>query len=136
MKPLLHQKLYYLLFALFMTGIAWWLMGRETTEPLAAFKDEASARTYLRSEVAAGNMTQIEAQVRMAEVITSIQKRERKDGWRKAYADKVGKIMEEKGVSEEVAKALLKDSFKEKMGAGKPKSISGKDQGDGAAKTK
>ena len=43
MKPLLHQKLYYLLFALFMTGIAWWLMGRETTEPLAAFKDEASA---------------------------------------------------------------------------------------------
>jgi len=136
MKPVSDKKLPYLLLAALVIGIVWWMLGRETAEPIPAFKDETAARTYLKSEVAAGNMTQIEAQVRLAEAISSIEKRNRKKGWQQAYAGKVKEIMEEKGISEEEAKGLLKERLKNKKGTGKAKPDAGKNKASDSPITK
>jgi len=106
-----------LLVGLLAIGVAWWWTGRETADPIPAFKDERAARTYLKSQEAAGKMTQVEAQLRLAEAISSIQKRQRKDSWRKAYTEKIRQIMDEQGISEEEAQAILKDKLKNKKGA-------------------
>ena len=126
MKPFANTKLPYLLGGLLALGVAWWLMGRETTEPIPAFKNEAEARTYLKSQVAAGHMTQVEAQLRLAESISSIKKRDRKTDWHKAFADKMKEVMEEKDVSEEEAKKILEDLKKGGKSSKKLKAGSGK----------
>lgn len=136
MKPLESKKLPYLVAALLALGAAWWMVGRETTEPIPAFKDEATARNYLKSEVAAGNMTQVEAQLRLAEAKSSIQKRERKTGWRKAYAAKIKEIMEEMDVSEEEAKKMLEDLKKGGKGSKRSKAGSGKKENGTVSKGK
>ena len=125
MKPFANTKLPYLLGGLLALGVAWWLMGRETTEPIPAFKNEAEARTYLKSQVAAGHMTQVEAQLRLAESISSIKKRDRKTDWHKAFADKMKEVMEEKDVSEEEAKKILEDLKKGGKSSKKLKAGSG-----------
>lgn len=136
MKPLANTKLPYLLVGLLALGVAWWLMGRETTEPIPTFNDEAEARTYLKSQVVAGHMTQVEAQLRLAESISSIKKRDRKADWQKAFAEKVKETMNERNVSEEEAKEMLMEDLKNQKGKGKAKSGFEKNKVDGNPKTK
>ena len=121
---------------LFALGIAWCVMGRETTEPVPTFEDETAARDYLKSQVADGSMTKVEAQLRLAEAISSIQKRERKAGRRKAYTAKIKEIMEEMDVSEEEAKKMLEDLKKGGKGSKRSKAGFGKKENGTVSKGK
>lgn len=136
MKPLANTKLPYLLVGLLALGVAWWLIGRETTEPIPAFKDEAEARTYLGSQVADGHMTQVEAQLRLAESISTIKKRDRKADWQKAFAEKMKETMNERNVSEEEAKEMMTEDLKNRKGKSKAKSGAEKKKVDGNPETK
>lgn len=130
------KKCPYLMVALLTLGMVWWIMGRESVETIPVFADETAARDFLRSQVADGSMSKMEAQLRLAEAIASIQKRQRKEHWRKAYAEKIEEIMEEKDVTADEASRILEDFKKGKKGSGKAKSNGGKKGQEGLSNAK
>ena len=81
-------------------ALAWFRFGTEQEEYQQSFQDEASARRYLKTQVADGNMTELEARLRLAEALVQINKKDRKKGY-------VRKIMEKQGLNEEEAKEYL-----------------------------
>ena len=87
--------------------LAWFRFGAERDELKQSFQDETSARQYLKTQVADGNMTELEARVRLAEALVQINKKDRKKGY-------IRKIMEKHGLNEEEAKGHLIKSKQEK----------------------
>lgn len=93
-----HLILAILLPTLFL--LAWFRFGADQEEIKQSFKDENSARQYLKAQVAEGNMTEIEARVRLAEALVQVNKKDRKKNY-------IRKIMEQEGLNEDEVKDYL-----------------------------
>ena len=78
----------------------WWQFWSVQPPSIPKFKDEASARQYLKTQVADGAMTELEARVRLAEALVQINK---KDGKK----DYIRKVMEKQGLTEKEAWEFL-----------------------------
>lgn len=112
-------------------GLIWLVFGNQRSVSVPAFKSEAEARSFLKEQVADGNISELEARVRLAEALSQIKKQERRQSWWKEYEEDISQLMEKKGISEDEAKALLKNSMK-----GKRKSKESKDGSRKNAKDK
>jgi hypothetical protein len=71
-----------------MLGMIWLVFGNESFKAQPNFKDETEARSYLRSQVASGQMSEVEAQVRLAEIIAGQNQARRKGGKKKRASGK------------------------------------------------
>ena len=58
--------------------LLWSVFGNEPFDNQSTFKNETEARVYLRSQVASGQMSEVEAQLRLAEIIAGQNKAQRK----------------------------------------------------------
>ena len=58
--------------------LLWLVVVNEPFDHQPAFKNETEARLYLRSQVASGQMSEVEAQLRLAEIIAGQNKAQRK----------------------------------------------------------
>ena len=58
--------------------LLWLVVVNEPFDQQPAFKNETEARVYLRSQVASGQMSEVEAQLRLAEIIAGQNKAQRK----------------------------------------------------------
>lgn len=93
-------------------GMVWLIFGNQASVSQPDFKSEAEARSFLKDQVAEGTISELEARVRLAEALVQVKKQERRQDWWKEYQEDIRQLMEEKGVSEDEAKALLKRSMK------------------------
>ena len=97
-----------------LAGLAWLVLGQQDSRSSPIFKSEAEARTFLKAEVATGNISELEARVRLAEAISQVKKQDRRQNWRKEYANSIQELMEKEGIGEDEAKAEFKASMKTK----------------------
>jgi len=63
--------------------LLWSVFGNELFDNQPTFKNETEARVYLRSQVASGKMSEVEAQLRLAEIIAGQNKAQRKENKKK-----------------------------------------------------
>lgn len=114
-KP--HIILAFLILALLV--LAWSRIGSSQEKYPHTFSDESAARQYLKAQVAEGNMSEVEARVRLAELLVQFKKKDRKNEY-------IRKVMEKQGLNEDEAKEFL---IKQKQSKGK-KSNFPKNKGD------
>jgi hypothetical protein len=114
-------------------SLVWLMFGKQPSESLPTFKSEAEARSYLKDQVADGSMSDLEARVHLAEALSQVKKQERRQGRKKEYEEGIRQLMDEKGVSEDEAKVLLKRSMKGGKKSKASKGAVGKNAKDKAA---
>ena len=86
--------------------LLWSIFGNEQFDNQPTFKNETEARVYLRSKVASGQMSEVEARLRLAEIITK-QKAQKKGN------NKRGEITKEEAIEKfKNRKAIWKNSGK------------------------
>ena len=68
--------------------LLWSVFGNEPFDNQPTFKNETEARVYLRSQVASGQMSEVEAQLRLAEIIAGQNKAQRKESKKKGNSGK------------------------------------------------
>ena len=108
--------------------LLWLVVVNEPFDHQPAFKNETEARLYLRSQVASGQMSEVEAQLRLAEIIAGQNKaqrkknKKRKDSGKKKIFESLHEAVERGEMTKEEAMEKFKDRKKAHRDSGKASS--------------